>query len=43
MKLEIDIMDNKINYPNIPDEIFNMRVKDYMRKFIIVKVPYLKH
>lgn len=43
LSLYNEIMDNKINYPNIPDEIFNARVKDYMRKFTIVKVPYLKH
>lgn len=43
LSLYNEIMDNKVNYPNIPDEIFNMRVKDYMRKFTIVKVPYLKY
>lgn len=43
LSLYNEIMDNKINYPNIPDEVLTQRIHEYMSRFSIVKVPYLKN
>ena len=36
------IIEDKKNYPNIPDEVLTQRIHEYMSRFNIVKVPYLK-
>lgn len=43
LSLYDEIIEDKKNYPNIPDEILIQRIHEYMSRFNIVKVPYLKN
>lgn len=42
LSLYDEIIEDKKNYPNIPDEVLTQRIHAYMSRFNIVKVPYLK-
>lgn len=43
LSLYDEIIEDKKNYPNIPDEVLTQRIHTYMSRFNIVKVPYLKN
>ena len=43
LSLYDEIIEDKKNYPNIPDEVLTQRIHEYMSRFNIVKVPYLKN
>ena len=43
LSLYDEIIEDKKNYPSIPDEVLTQRIHNYMSRFNIVKVPYLKN
>lgn len=43
LSLYDEIIEDRKNYPNIPDEVLTQRIYEYMNCFNIVKVPYLKN
>ena len=43
LSLYDEIIEDKKNYPNIPDEVLTQRIHEYMSRFNIVKVTYLKN
>ena len=43
LSLYDEIIEDRKNYSNIPDEVLTQRIHEYMNCFSIVKVPYLKH
>jgi len=43
LSLYDEIIEDRKNYSNIPDEVLTQRIHEYMSLFNIVKVPYLKN
>lgn len=43
LSLYDEIIEDRKNYPNIPDKVLTQRIHEYMSRFNIVKVPYLKN